>query len=83
MGTGGHQGWRDDATDGEGREDGRQIVGVGGVERLEPWILQETIRHLHMSVAAVLLSSAAGEGTLLKARKCSQVWCTRVSEPSV
>lgn len=33
MGTGGHQGWRDDAKDGEGREDGGQIAGMGGVER--------------------------------------------------
>lgn len=34
MGTGGHQGWRGDATDGEGGEDGRQIVGMGGLKRL-------------------------------------------------
>lgn len=45
---GGHQGWRDDATDREGREDGRRIVGTGGAERLgsetEAGIGQETFQ---------------------------------------
>lgn len=65
----GHQGGRDDATDGEGREDGRQIVGMGGVKRLKQSLefRRRQFRHLHMLVAAVLLTSVAGGRTFLKA----------------
>lgn len=75
MGTGGRQGWRDDATDGEGREDGRQIVGMGGVEG----ILQETFQ----TSPHVGGSRITRERTFLKALKRARVCARGFRSPSI